>query len=240
MKVQKFREFVGESTVAHTINFLRPGMLKCMFFAGGPGSGKSTVAAEVFAIASQGEKSFSEFGLNYTSSDVQLEHLLRLRGIDLHHLTQMEANPETWALFNRLRQDAKRITNAYRAQLLSERQGIIYDGTGADFDEKVEQKKVAEAHGYDCSMIFVQTDLATAHARNRERDRVLPDDVVTDIWQQSESNRSRFQNLFLGRYYEVAYGNTLNDDTRRHFMRIVREPIENPIGRAYLKDLGYT
>jgi predicted kinase len=229
-----------ESVVASSLNTLAPGTLKCVFLAGGPGSGKSTVAADVFAIASQGEKSFSAFGLNYTSSDVQLEHLLRLRNIDLHHLTQMEENPETWALFNRLRQDAKRITNAYRAQILVERQGLIYDGTGADFEEKQQQKKTAEAHGYDCSMIFVQTDLATALQRNSERDRVLPEDVVTSIWEKSESNRSRFQNLFLDHYYEVAYGNTLNDETRRLFMTIVRKSIENPLGRAWMRDHGYT
>ena len=41
-----------------------PGILKCVFMAGGPGSGKSFTAMEIFGIDKKLKSSFSSFGLN--------------------------------------------------------------------------------------------------------------------------------------------------------------------------------
>jgi len=40
-----------------------PGILKCVFMAGGPGSGKSFTAMEIFGIDKKLKSSFSSFGL---------------------------------------------------------------------------------------------------------------------------------------------------------------------------------
>ena len=46
-----------------------PGILKCVFMAGGPGSGKSFTAMEIFGIDKKLKSSFSSFGLKSVNSD---------------------------------------------------------------------------------------------------------------------------------------------------------------------------
>ena len=57
-----------------------PGILKCIFLAGGPGSGKSKVSKEIFGI--QGIASFSASGLKSVNSDTAFEQQLKKSGID--------------------------------------------------------------------------------------------------------------------------------------------------------------
>ena len=46
-----------------------PGILKCVFMAGGPGSGKSFTAMEIFGIDKRLKTSFSHTGLKTVNSD---------------------------------------------------------------------------------------------------------------------------------------------------------------------------
>ena len=50
-----------------------PGILKCVFMAGGPGSGKSFTAMEVFGIDKKLKSSFSSTGLKSVNSDSAFE-----------------------------------------------------------------------------------------------------------------------------------------------------------------------
>ena len=59
-----------------------PGILKCIFMAGGPGSGKSFTAQELFGIDKRTKTSFSRFGLKVVNSDSAFESALRKNGIN--------------------------------------------------------------------------------------------------------------------------------------------------------------
>ena len=50
--------------------------------------------------------------------------------------------------------------------------------------------------GYETLMVFVNTDLETALARNAKRDRTLPPDVVEQMWRQVQNNIGKFQRYF--------------------------------------------
>ena len=50
-----------------------PGILKCVFMAGGPGSGKSFTAMEIFGIDKKLKSSFSASGLKNVNSDSAFE-----------------------------------------------------------------------------------------------------------------------------------------------------------------------
>ena len=50
-----------------------PGILKCVFMAGGPGSGKSFTAMEIFGIDKKLKSSFSATGLKNVNSDSAFE-----------------------------------------------------------------------------------------------------------------------------------------------------------------------
>ena len=45
-------------------------------------------------------------------------------------------------------------------------------------------KQRLEVEGYDCFMVFVNTDLKVALERNKKRERVVPEDIVKQSWQE--------------------------------------------------------
>ena len=61
------------------------GILKAVFMAGGPGSGKSYIAGQLFGIPKKINVSVS--GLKSVNSDTEFEFLLR--NMDLKHLEQV-------------------------------------------------------------------------------------------------------------------------------------------------------
>ena len=77
-----------------------------------------------------------------------------------------------------LRKFAKDLT-AQRMKLYKQgKLGMIIDGTGHDFAKLHTMKNELESEGYDTYMVFVMTSLDVAQARNKERDRVLPEKIV--------------------------------------------------------------
>ena len=67
-----------------------PGILKCIFMAGGPGSGKSFTAMDIFGIDKKLQSSFSATGLKQVNSDRAFETLLKRNGIDPKDLKAKE------------------------------------------------------------------------------------------------------------------------------------------------------
>jgi len=67
-----------------------PGILKCVFMAGGPGSGKSFTAMEIFGIDKKLKSSFSSFGLKNVNSDSAFEKGLKDNGIDPKKLADID------------------------------------------------------------------------------------------------------------------------------------------------------
>ena len=74
-----------------------PGILKCVFMAGGPGSGKSFTAKEVFGVGKGLLQSFSVGGLKLVNSDTAFEKGLKDNGINPKELGKIEKeDPELW------------------------------------------------------------------------------------------------------------------------------------------------
>ena len=66
-----------------------PGILKCVFMMGGPGSGKSfTKCMEIFGIDKKLKSSFSSFGLKSVNSDKTFEVGLKKNGINPRDLVK--------------------------------------------------------------------------------------------------------------------------------------------------------
>ena len=139
-----------------------PGILKCIFLAGGPGSGKSKVSREIFGI--QGVTSFSATGLKSVNSDTAFEAQLKKSGIDPKDLAKIEKEqPELWDKITKdpkgVRELAKQTTQKIKAFYEEGRLGMIIDGTGDDVAKIQKQKQRAEALGYDTSLLAAR-DLA--------------------------------------------------------------------------------
>jgi len=217
-----------------------PGILKCVFLAGGPGSGKSKVAGDLFGI--QGIASFSASGLKLINSDTAFETQLKKNGIDPKDLAQIEKEqPDLWDFItkdkNGVREKAKSVTLKTKAFYEEGRLGMIIDGTGDDVSKIKKQKDRAETLGYDCYMVFVNTSLEVAQFRNSKRSRTLPEKLVAEIWKECQHNLGAFQSVFGTNFRIIDNSNTGNNITpgiQKSVDSFLREPLRNSIGKQWV------
>jgi predicted kinase len=218
-----------------------PGILKCVFMAGGPGSGKSYTAKEIFGVGKNLFSSVSAGGLKLVNSDTAFEKGLKDSGIDMKELGNIEKNdPQLWDLITKgdtsIRGKAKAITDKQRAFYEAGRLGMIIDGTGDEVSKIKKKMQHAESLGYDCSMVFVNTSLEVALERNKNRDRVLSDELVTKIWKDCQNNLGAFQTMFSGNF--IIVDNTVykpvNKSVQQAVDAFLRKPLYNPIGKKWV------
>lgn len=240
-----------------------PGILKCVFMAGGPGSGKSFTAMEIFGIDKKLKTSFSSTGLKSVNSDSAFEKGLKDNGIDPRKLADIEKNDaELWYKISggssstsdssydvrkgkrggaikgtSIRAKAKALTAKQKAFYEAGRLGMIIDGTGHVYSKIQKNKKYAESLGYDTYMIFVNTSLEVAKERNQNRDRVLSDELLTKSWNDVQNNLGKFQNLFGGNFRIVD--NTVYKPIAKQVQKAVntfiRKKVYNPIGKKWIQ-----
>lgn len=217
-----------------------PGILKCVFMAGGPGSGKSFTAKEIFGVGKNALASVSAGGFKLVNSDTAFEKGLKDNGIDPKELGKIEKeDPELWNAItgaNSIRSKAKALTQKQQDFYEAGRLGMIIDGTGDEVQKIKKKMDHAKSLGYDCYMVFVNTSLEVALERNRNRDRTLSDELVTDIWKACQNNLGKFQTLFGGNF--VIVDNTVykpvNSAVQKAIDAFLRKPIYNPIGKKWI------
>ena len=166
-----------------------PSIFKVIFFAGGPGSGKSYVANELGLISR---------GLKVLNSDDAFEYLMRKRDLSF------EMPPEEQPQRDVARQRAKEITNKKQDIYLDGRLGLIIDGTAKDVNKMAKLKVELEAIGYQAMMVFVNTSLKTALQRNLLRDRKVPTDIVVQSHKQVQQNKNSLADVFAPNFVEVS------------------------------------
>lgn len=227
-------------TLRHVNGVYDPGILKAVFLAGGPGSGKSHAAAQLFGVP-QGLAlvSSAATGLKLVNSDPYFEHFLRKHGVDPGALASLSA-ADFAALTEGAsspRGKASRVRDAFLATWMRGRLGLIIDGTGSHYASMAEQVEALRAAGYDCYMVFVNTSLEVAQARNAKRPRKLPAALVEQLWRAVQENIGHFQALFGNENLAVvdaSSGGPIPGHVVAGVMRFLAEPIHNPIGRAWI------
>jgi len=240
-----------------------PGILKCIFLAGGPGSGKSYTAKEIFGVGKSAISSVSAGGLKLVNSDMAFEKALKDNGINPKDLGKFEKeDPKMWDFIagednpKSIRNQAKKITKQQQAFYEAGRLGMIIDGTGDEVTKIKEKKAHAEDLGYDCYMVFVNTSLEVAQERNASRDRTLSAERVTQIWKACQNNLGAFQSMFGGNFIIVdnteykKYQSKVRDrksgeikiiDTaiaqniQKSINAFLRKPIYNQIGKKWIE-----
>jgi cytidylate kinase len=230
----KLKDLLNQSILNEGVD--DPGILKCVFLAGGPGSGKSRVAGDLFGI-SKG-LTVAASGLKSVNSDVAFEAQLKKSGINPKDLGKIEKeNPELWNAItedpNGERAKGKKTTDTMRAFYEEGRLGMIIDGTGDDINKIKAKKQHAESLGYDTYMVFVNTSLEVAQARNAKRDRVLPEDLVTSIWKECQHNLGAFQTIFGGDFRIIDNtndGDNLTPEIKKAVDDFIKKRLYNPIG----------
>lgn len=203
-----------------------PGIFKAVFLAGGPGSGKSFIV---------GKTALSAFGLKLINSDDAFENALKKVGL--------KPTPED--IFSpkgqEIRGRAKALTAMKQKLAMDGRLGLTIDGTGKDFAKIQKQAIALKRLGYDIAMIFVNTDLETAQARNAARARTLPADEVEKMWSDVQRNIGKFQNFFGRNMFIVDNSDGANWEgaVASVYKRIgawTKEPPKNPTALKWIKD----
>ena len=240
-----------------------PGILKCVFLAGGPGSGKSYIAKEIFGVGKSVTSSVSAGGLKLVNSDMAFEKALKDNGINPKDLGKIEKeDPKMWDTIagetnpKSIRNQAKKITKQQQAFYEAGRLGMIIDGTGDEVTKIKEKKKHAENLGYDCYMVFVNTSLEVAQERNATRDRTLSEKLVAEIWKACQNNLGAFQSLFSGNFIivdnteykkyqtkfrdrksgEIKFVDTnIAQNIQKAIDSFLRKPVYNQIGKKWIE-----
>jgi len=259
-ELMNIKESILEQMIVEGVD--DPGILKCVFMAGGPGSGKSFTAMEIFGIDKKLKSSFASTGLKSVNSDSAFETLLKKNGIDPKNLARIEKeDAELWSKITgdaptvgtplkigiskrmqiakgkSIRGRAKEITAKQKAFYEAGRLGMIIDGTGHDYAKIQKNKKKAIELGYDTYMVFVNTSLEVAQERNKNRERVLPDDLLEKSWKDVQNNLGKFQNLFGGNFRIVdnTVYKPIGKQVQKAVNKFVKAKIYNPIGKKWVK-----
>lgn len=232
-------DLVDESPAPRLNGLYDPTALKAVFLAGGPGSGKSYTANQLFGLSPGMTLSISTtIGLKVVNSDPYFELFLRQAGVDPKDLGTM-SDEELTALTEGVgspREKAKAVRDKFLNLWLHERLGLLVDGTGDDFYKIKNQKDRLEALGYDTCMIFVNTSLEIAKQRNRQRARRLKDHIVEQIWTACQAQLGAFAELFGDRFV-IIDGDKKNGVTakiRNNALAFLDTPVENQLGQVWL------
>ena len=173
-----------------------PNIFKAFFIAGGPGSGKSFVV----------KRTTGGLGMKIVDSDPAFEKMLK----DAGYSTDISDLDPT--VRDTIRGKAKAVTKKRKDSFVDGRLGLIIDGTGKDYDKITRQATELKQLGYDTYMIFVNTSLDVALARNRKRDRVLADSMVIQLWNQVQQNLGKFSQYFRRNLVIVDNNEEQEDD----------------------------
>ena len=248
-EMEKYKKWIKKTLRVELVEGVDdPGILKAVFLAGGPGSGKTYIAKGLFGIPDR--INVSQTGMKMVNSDKELKYLLNKFGFgtDLDSLPDEVfanlTNPSD-PKYSGLRSFAKDLTGQRRKLYQNGRLGMIIDGTGDEFNKISMEKKELEAVGYDCYMIFVNTSLDVALERNEKRDRILPEKIVKDSHKAVTQNMGGYQGLFGGSNFMIVDNNkTLDEDaaTKRFNMlvkqgigKFIRKPLKNKRGLSWIR-----
>ena len=202
-----------------------PAKLKAIFLAGGPGSGKSHVVKKVRG----------DLGFKMVNSDDLLELGMKKHGLDPkmpEHETERR---------DMVRRRAKELTGKKADLYQQGRLGMIIDGTGKDFAEIHRKSEHLKTLGYDTHMLFVNTSLDVAHARNLKRARSVPANIVDQAWRAVQENMGKFQDYFGRDNFTVIDNSNDGDESgaldklHKHIRAIATMNVKNPVGRDWIR-----
>ena len=212
----EFQEFLAEGVYDRNI-------FKAFFLAGGPGSGKSWVSG----------KTLSGAGLKVINSDAAFEALLKKERMSLDFKGYSEKE-----LIRRdeIRAKAKRMTALSLGAAIEGRLGLILDSTARNVPKIEHQNAHMRGIGYDTFMVFVNTTLEVAMARNNERQRKLPDAIVIQNHKEVQANIGRLQNVFGTNNFVVVDNNKKKEDINIKVYRAVRKLVNRDPQSKAAKD----
>tara|TARA_R100001369_G_scaffold92580_1_gene138543 strand:+ start:1635 stop:2300 length:666 start_codon:yes stop_codon:yes gene_type:complete len=200
-----------------------PNILKAFFLAGGPGSGKSYVVRQTTG----------GLGLKTVNSDPAFEKFLKDAQLSLK-MPDKESDAR-----DDVRIKAKKITGIQSKNYVNGRLGLIIDGTGKNFAKISDEATKLKQLGYDVHMIYVNTSLDTALARNKARARSVPESMVIKSWREVQSNIGKFSQYFKRNFVVVDNNDTEEDvmtPVYKQIKSLAMAKVSNPVGKQWISN----
>ena len=146
-----------------------PGIFKAVFLAGGPGSGKSYVASQLFGIPEK--VNVSAYGLKMVNQDTELERFLQkyFGTVDIDNMPDelfKQLTDPTSKDYSGLRTHTKALSKERLRLYTQGRLGVIIDGTGHKYKAVKDERQDLLKLGYDTFMVFVNK-IGRASCRER-------------------------------------------------------------------------
>lgn len=196
----KFKSYLSEGKNDKSI-------FHVIFMAGGPGSGKSTVA-----------KSLGLKALNFSdiNSDTAFEKAMKDSLLNLD-MPDSEKFPR-----DIVRDLSKKTTMKKKGHAINGRLAMVIDGTGRNVSKIKRMVDDFTKLGYECAMVLVDTDLQTSLDRNEKRERSVNPSLVKKMWNDVQKNQKSYKKMFGKRFWVIDNSdNSDGSDTARVYTKIL-------------------
>ena len=100
-------------------------------------------------------------------------------------------------------------------------------------------KLMLEELGYDTHMVYVNTSLDVALARNAQRDRSVAEPVVVKSWKDVQANIGTFSQAFRGRFIVVDNNDpleTMKKDIFPKIWKLIRGQLKKKVANTRAKN----
>ena len=165
---------------------------RAVFMVGGPGAGKTNVG--------KGLK-LGRRGYKVINQDIAVEALKEEANLPAR---EGEYTTEQRSLRSKIGAAARKAAQEKMEKYTNNRESMVVDGTGASFNATMKKIKALEDAGYEVHLVFANTSLEEAVARNEARaERSLPQFVVEKSWAQVQESAAKYKEIYGERFYEV-------------------------------------
>ena len=221
-------KFINNNMITYE-QFLKEGVydlniFKAVFMAGGPGSGKTHIAS----------RTAGGLGLKAINQDDPFEIYLKKAGLSLKMPDSETAERDP------LRAKAKRATVKKQDAAVIGRLGLLIDGTGHEYDKVAKQAALLNQIGYETAMVFVNTSLEVALARNEKRARSVQPSIAKKSWQDVQNNMGKYQSFFGPANFFIVDNNGVEQDllhiSAKLIKRAIVKPVKNVIALAWIEN----
>lgn len=202
------------------------GIFKALFIVGMPYAGKSYTAAHISGDISP----------RIVNTDRPLEHLAKMKGIDLSQETEA-------SILRGLVNKSKLLNSKFLINYIDSMLPLIVDGTSADISNILQRIGTLQYFGYDVGIIFVNISLETALNRreNSGRKRTVPQDFIKFVGEKYEEDKEYLKKNIRDIYEVDNNEGVLTDHVIKklynHAKDFYSAPLENPIGNRHIKKL---
>ena len=214
-----FKEFISEGIEDK-------GILKAVFLAGSPGAGKSYTIGKI---------SDGSIEPRIVNTDKFFEFLSNKIRVKLDTLAGAE---NAWSFAS---DKTKQLTTSSLSLYLNSMLPLIIDGTSSNPNNLLMRVGILESLGYDVAMVYVKTDLETAIKRVQGRDRKVPEEFITKVFNEMTESEDFYRSKFVN-FVEINNNDgELTDAAISAAFKKMRSfysaDVKNPVGKRIIEQL---